>query len=839
MSERADLEGDHPPEQAATEDVPEGGRRQLEDEIAYRDLFNSVSDGVFQTDLEGNLTKVNTAFASMFGTTPEEILEGNTRIWQEAVSEEGFERIREGLRERGGLRNEMLPFTTQDGSERWISVTLNQRKDEKGETVGYDGIAIDDTERIRYKKRLEALHANASRLSGAATLDEIAELTFDTIEQILGFTLGAFSVVEGGHLREIHKRGDKDNTLIDLPLEGRGISVRAVRTGEAQLVPDVSEDDDYIPGSVDRRYRAHSELDVPVKVAGEVVAVINVESVKKNAFTSDDCSLVETLAGHVATNIQKIRLLESERQHKAKIETLHRHASELASAMTIEEVAESTLKAIEHVLGFPLSDFNVVEGDTIYPIHIKGINMGPHQRLRLDGPGIVVRAVNTGESQLVPDTRRDEDYLPVHYEEGKQTLSELSVPVIVDAKVEAVLNVESSRVEAITADDQKLIETLAWHVSSAIGRLKKTEQLRESEKKFRTLLDKSSDGVLIVVGTTIVYANETIARMLGHDHPSGMVGRQIMDVMIPDHREMVKTRALGRQRGERHPEQYETTMLRADGTEIAVENFVKLVEYEGRPASYAFIRDITNRKKMEEELMKYTMQLEEMVEERTEELQKAERMATIGELAAMVGHDLRNPLTSISGAVYFLRTNCESKDDTAEKMFEIIENDVEYSNKIIKDLLDYSKTMDPELSAANPRQLVRESLSATRPPENVRIRDLTRGEPRMTVDAQMMKRVFVNLINNAIDAMPSGGELTIESRDLGGEVEFLLSDTGVGIPEDIQEKIWEPLFTTKAKGMGLGLSICKRMVEAHGGTISIRTKENEGTTFIIKLPLKK
>jgi signal transduction histidine kinase len=241
---------------------------------------------------------------------------------------------------------------------------------------------------------------------------------------------------------------------------------------------------------------------------------------------------------------------------------------------------------------------------------------------------------------------------------------------------------------------------------------------------------------------------------------------------------------------------------------------------------------------MEKELREYAERLEEMVEERTRELRGAERMAAIGELASMVGHDLRNPLSGIAGATYFLKKKYDQmEDETSQKMFDIIERNIKYSNKIINDLLDYSRVMDLELSTTNPKRLVEEALESIVMPNNIRVVNLTLDEPNINIDIQMMKRVIINLVNNAIDAMTGGGEITIKSNVAEDEYELHITDTGVGIQDDILEKIWNPLFTTKAKGMGFGLSICKRILEYHRGSITVKSKVGEGTTFIIKFPL--
>jgi PAS domain S-box-containing protein len=242
----------------------------------------------------------------------------------------------------------------------------------------------------------------------------------------------------------------------------------------------------------------------------------------------------------------------------------------------------------------------------------------------------------------------------------------------------------------------------------------------------------------------------------------------------------------------------------------------------------------------------YADQLELKVKQRTQELVeaqnrllKAERLAAIGEVAAMVGHDLRNPLAGIDGAAYYLKTKFGSNmDQRAKEMFELIEKDIDYSNNIITDLLEYSREIRLEIEAANPKSIVTEALSLVRVPPNIQVADLTGNEPKIEVDSERMKRVFVNIIKNAVDAMPQGGKLIIESKESSGNLEIAFTDTGIGMSKETLNKLWTPLFTTKAKGMGLGLSICRRFVEAHCGHISVKSKEGKGTTFTVIVPSK-
>ena len=242
----------------------------------------------------------------------------------------------------------------------------------------------------------------------------------------------------------------------------------------------------------------------------------------------------------------------------------------------------------------------------------------------------------------------------------------------------------------------------------------------------------------------------------------------------------------------------------------------------------------------------YAEQLEQKVEERTRELKKsqeqllkAQRLAVIGELAGMVGHDLRNPLTSIAGAAYYLKKRLSSKiDGKIEEMLELVEKNIVYSNKIINDLLEYSREIKLDLTESNPKSILEEALSLVEIPKNVQVMDLTENKPKIKVDVGKMKRAFVNIIKNAIEAMPKGGTLTIKSERSNGNLEFVFSDTGVGMSKKTMEQLWTPLFTTKAKGMGFGLPICKRIIAAHEGDISIESSFGKGTTFTLTIPTK-
>ncbi len=219
-------------------------------------------------------------------------------------------------------------------------------------------------------------------------------------------------------------------------------------------------------------------------------------------------------------------------------------------------------------------------------------------------------------------------------------------------------------------------------------------------------------------------------------------------------------------------------------------------------------------------------------------LEKAQKLSAVGHLTTMVAHDLRNPLQSINTAAFGLKRKLNSTpDEGVFKLLNLIEESVKYSDKIINDLLDYSRELHLDLCVSELSELIKESLEQLEVPEKVKVvNEISKGNC-VKVDVYKIKRVFVNIIRNAVEAMPNGGTLSLSSLSQNGNVEVVFADSGVGISADALKRMGEPLFTTKAKGMGLGFVICKRIVEAHKGSISVESEVGKGTTIKVKLPV--
>jgi len=356
---------------------------------------------------------------------------------------------------------------------------------------------------------------------------------------------------------------------------------------------------------------------------------------------------------------------------------------------------------------------------------------------------------------------------------------------------------------------------------------KRTEELLESEKKYSLVVEGASDGVAILQEEKIVFANKKAIDLVGYSS-SEIIGWPFLALVSKEYAQLVKERYERRMKGEKLSSIYYLELCSKTGVQVPVEISAAVIKYQGCPADLVLVRDVAERKKSEADHV------------------KMERMMAMGEAATMVGHDLRNPLQAIKSATYVLKqiiskyendpTTLDSKK--AQQMLEAMDTAVTYADKIVLELREYSAERKLRYTKVDINELTNEMLSIVKAPEAVIIN--TQYEPKLPLinaDSTYLKRVVQNITENAFLAMPNGGTLTICSREKDGIIEVTFKDTGIGISEENQKNIFKPFYTTEAKGMGLGLVICKKYIEEHGGTITVESKKNQGSTFTVRLPI--
>ncbi|MDI9609179.1 MAG: PAS domain S-box protein, partial [Candidatus Verstraetearchaeota archaeon] len=361
------------------------------------------------------------------------------------------------------------------------------------------------------------------------------------------------------------------------------------------------------------------------------------------------------------------------------------------------------------------------------------------------------------------------------------------------------------------------------------------DALRQSEERYRAIVEDLTEAVVrFKPDGEITFVNNAFTKIMGVGKES-LAGKNVLDLMSEEERKQVSI--LLANANKEPVAQITSRTVKPDGSTLWMMWLGRAIhDSSGRIVEFqAAGRDITELKRFEEKL-------EDLVEERTKKLQEAERLATIGQIAASVGHDLRAPLQSIINSAHLLGMLASDPKIPPESSSEIqdlqkkIERQVTYMNGIISDIRDFARNLVLEAMPVQISNLIDDALLLVNIPSEINLSINIAVRDPVVVDPNMITRVLVNLVTNAVQAMPEGGTLQINARDCGKWISIEVRDTGIGIPEEHLKKLFTPLFTTKSKGSGLGLAICKRIVETHNGKIKVESRVGSGTTFTVELP---
>jgi PAS domain S-box-containing protein len=382
----------------------------------------------------------------------------------------------------------------------------------------------------------------------------------------------------------------------------------------------------------------------------------------------------------------------------------------------------------------------------------------------------------------------------------------------------------SDELSSISQNFNDLLDVIDKHTITLEETVReKTDDLVQNEEKLKGILNASPDAILATDVEGIILDCNYQMEELSLFPRDELIGKSAFNLINEKDRQKVFDEFTSLLQGESSKIRIECSLIKNQESDYLAELSSSIMRNaEGITIGFvSVVRDLTETKLLEERLF------------------KSERFAAIGELAGMVGHDLRNPLSGIKNACYYLRKKQSAfVGDKGIEMLNTIDKSVFYADKIVNDLLDYSREMRLDLEECSPKALIDYILLTLNVPASIKVVEQVNNSSVFLVDSAKMQRVFTNLMKNAVDAMPKGGTLEITSHQSGGDFSVTFSDTGVGIASDTINKLFTPLFTTKAQGMGFGLSISKRIVEAHGGSISVVSTVGKGTSFTITVPIR-
>jgi len=360
--------------------------------------------------------------------------------------------------------------------------------------------------------------------------------------------------------------------------------------------------------------------------------------------------------------------------------------------------------------------------------------------------------------------------------------------------------------------------------------------LRQSEERFRALIDGAPDGIAILQGPNIAFLNAAAARMLGAESPEAALGVPITDFLHPEDAKPAAARfgELNRT-GARHPEPAEYRLRSREGQELFVEISAIPTEYQGKPAILAFARDVTERKAIQARLV------------------EADRLAALGVLSAGIAHEINNPLAYLLLNLEFLSRELPTLPRDPSKLEALMVrvrdafHGAERVASIVRDLRTFARADEGVRGPVDVQSALESALNIAGSEIKQKATLVRDYEPVPPVDANpnRIEQVLLNLLLNAAQSLPGpetrGQEVRAKLRSSDGHVSIIIEDTGSGIPDELLGRIFDPFFTTKPVGVGtgLGLSICRSIVRGLGGEISVSSTPGQGSQFTVSLPASK
>lgn len=607
-----------------------------------------------------------------------------------------------------------------------------------------------------------------------------------------------------------------------------GLAGWVVRNQRSVLIPDTSKDDRWLrrPDDAPDQSGPKSALCVPLQAREKMVGVLTLVHEEPGAFDQSHLDLIQIIADQVGISILNARLY-SESQRQARIMTAMVDSAETINAsLQLDDVLERILKetiqamrvdTVALALLEPSGDLVFRDANSLGDVcnNIIGRRI-PH------GVGIISSVIKNEKGIVVPNVREDIDFNQ-KYEQfsDKDIKSLVYAPIFSQGTVIGVLAAVNSLSGTFDLDALPVLSGIGNLAGTAIQNAQLFEKLQVAHKHYRELFEDSINPILITdLNGSILETNRQALAL------SEFSQEQLQEMNISDlHKLDPEQMGLGfdfLMNGLTH--KYESNLVDKKGQEIPIEVYVRKVKYDNTEAFQWILRDIKTSKELD---------------------------ALREDLTSMIYHDVRSPLANIVSSLDLLTTLMGTHDESFHSVLKIAKRSTARIQRLINSLLDINrlesgKTIGIQQVIALP-DLIIEVVDAIQPMTEVRrqtiIQELEPGLPPLWIDLDMIRRVLVNLIENASKYSPPEGNLWIGSNHEGEWVKIWIKDEGPGISPLDQERVFEKYTRLKngqsASGLGVGLAFCKLAVQAHGGQIWVESELGKGSTFFLTLPLAK
>jgi len=600
----------------------------------------------------------------------------------------------------------------------------------------------------------------------------------------------------------------------------RGLAGWVVRNGKPALVPDTSKDERWLRRADDSAEHSgpKSAICVPLHARERLVGVLTVVHPKPGTFNQEHLALIQAIADQAGVAVLNARLYEQSQRQARVMTALAQNAVALNASLRLDEVLQRILEQTAQALRVEVVALALVDKARDELVYRAASGEGGTELLGLRiplGKGVAGRVARSGRG-LVAFQPADDEVVKI---EGLAVRALACAPVHARGNLIGVLEAINPLAGSFDPDALLVLTGIGSLAGTAIQNAQLYEQLEATHRRYRELFDDSIDPILITDWSgRILEANRRAVLLFGKE--SAALRSLTIQMLHNADMEKLGSGFLRLKTGETIT--YESSVQAAEGRAIPVEVYVRMVNFEDAQNLQWILRDISERKDLDN--------LRE-------------------DLLAMIYHDLRSPLANVVSSLDVLTTLVPQEENPAiQSVLNIAIRSTDRIQRLISSLLDIRRLEAGQPIAGTeevqPDALVREAVETVRPLADSKQQqiEVSRAEmlANLWVDSDMIRRVLINLLENAVKFTPSNGRVVVGVRPDGPYARFWVQDTGPGIPADQRERIFDKFTRLQVenapKGMGLGLAFCRLAVEAHGGKIWVESPQEGGSRFVFTLP---
>ncbi len=655
-------------------------------------------------------------------------------------------------------------------------------------------------------KRILQLTAEAMAAASGAIL------VLDESEKI---TEGAL-IVDGAVLD--HTASQQQDTV------RRGLAGWVLKERKPALVTNTHDDERWMrreENEIDRV--ARSAICVPLQAQKRVVGVLTLVYPEKDHYDKDDLALLSAIADQAGIAVEKARLFTAEQEKHRLALTLQEVARIINSHLDPALVFDKVLEQLARLVEYDKASIMLIENDQLRLVAARGFEKDASlvgKMIPINPKELIGKVLTANQTMVVDDVQQSRGWIGSADHPGLQDVhSWIGSPLVVRESSVGLLNVYSRTIGVYDQSHAEVVTAFAIHAATAVANAQLFAETQAASRLYAGLFEDSIDPILITnLAGEISDANVKAEDFLGFKREE-LFDRTIYSFHADEPGEFPHDLS---SLGPGETISYVATLVNADGNELPVEGYAKRIDVARQPFVQWILRDISER-----------LELDELRDD----------------LTSMIFHDLRSPLANVISSLEVLQVSMPPDDEAQRPVLGIAMRSSRRLTRLVDSLLDLAR-LDAgqdvlEKSEASLRLTIEEAIDEIRPVAEARSHSVSKRLPKnlpsMMIDVDMIRRVMINLLENAIKFTPAGGKISVFARRKGKVVTVSVRDTGRGIRQEDQPRIFEKFTRAKhadrPKGLGLGLSFCRLAVEAHEGRIWVDSEPGKGSTFSFTLPV--